>query len=79
MIKASSRTVLGEPILFLGLSGENVTRLTAGEPILISSAQMAELGLPAMQVVIHYGRTEEDILAEVKAHGVTLREAGEHG
>ena len=45
MIKAVSRTGLGEPLLFLGLSGENVTRLVAGEPILITSAQMAELGL----------------------------------
>jgi hypothetical protein len=26
MIKAASRTALGEPLLFLGLSGENVTR-----------------------------------------------------
>ena len=31
MIKASSKTALGEPLLFLGLSGENVTRLAAGE------------------------------------------------
>lgn len=75
MIKAGSRTALGEPLLFLGLSGENVTRLAAGEPILIRSAQMAELGLPPMVVAIHYGRTEEDILAEAKAHGITLREA----
>ena len=73
MIKASSRTALGEPLLFLGLSGENITRLAAGEPILISSAQLAELGLPPMVITIHYGRTEEDILDEVKEHGITLR------
>lgn len=29
MIRASSRTPLGEPFLFLGLSGENITRLSA--------------------------------------------------
>lgn len=77
MIKTGSRTALGAPLLFLGLSGENVTRLIAGEPILIRPAQMAELGLPPMVVAIHYGKTEADILAEVKAHGITLREAGQ--
>lgn len=77
MIKAASRTALGEPLLFLGLSGENVTRLAAGEPILIRSVQLAELGLPPMVIAIHYGRTEDDILAEVKAHGITLRGAAE--
>lgn len=75
MIKAASRTALGEPLLFLGLSGENVTRLTAGEPIRITSAQLAEMGLPPMLVVIHYGRTEAAILAELKEHGVKLHDA----
>ena len=75
MIKASSKTALGEPMLFLGLSGENVTRLAAGEPIMIRSAQLAELGLPPMVIAIHYGRTEDDIKAELEEHGVTLRQA----
>jgi hypothetical protein len=30
-----------------------------------------------MVVVIHYGHTEEDILAEVQAHGITLRDIAE--
>jgi hypothetical protein len=76
MIKAASRTALGEPLLFLGLSGENVTRLAAGEPILIRSAQLAELGLPPMVIAIHYGKTEEDIVAELGEHGVTLGKPG---
>ena len=76
MIKAAGKTGLGLPLLLLGLSGENVTRLAAGEPIRISAAQMAGLGLPQMEVVIHYGRTEDDILAELKAHGVKMNEAG---
>jgi len=74
VIKASSRTALGESLLFLGLSGENVTRLAAGEPILIRSAQMAELGLPPMVIAIHYGRTEEDIIAELGDYGIALRQ-----
>ncbi|HMH92359.1 MAG TPA: hypothetical protein VK586_14895 [Streptosporangiaceae bacterium] len=74
MIKAAGKTGLGIPLLLLGLSGENVTRLAAGEPIRVSAAQMKQLGLPQIEVVIHYGRTEDDILAELKAHGVQARE-----
>jgi hypothetical protein len=77
MIKARTSTALGEPLLFLGLSGENVTRLIAGEPIRITSAQMAELGLPPIVVVLHYGKTEAAILAEVREHGVVLRQIPE--
>lgn len=73
MITAGSRTGLGEPLLFLGLSGENVTRLTAGEPVMIPSSRLRELGLPPMVVVIHYGRTEQDIRDEVTAHGVAMQ------
>lgn len=72
MIKAGGKTGLGQPLLFLGLSGENVTRLAAGEPICIGSGDLAALGLPAMEVVIHYGKTEQAILDEVKASGITL-------
>lgn len=76
MIKAAGKTGLGLPLLLLGLSGENVTRLADGEPIRIKAADMAALGFPPMEVVIHYGRTEQDILDELKAHGVQLHEAG---
>ncbi|HEY0933725.1 MAG TPA: hypothetical protein VGD91_08285 [Trebonia sp.] len=71
MIKAAAKTKLGVPVLILGLSGENVTRLAAGEPIRVSAAAMRELGLPQLEVVLHYGRTEDDILAELSSHGVT--------
>lgn len=74
MIKAAGRTALGVPLLFLGLSGENVTRLAAGEPIRVSASAMAALGLPQMEVVLHYGRTEDDIVADLKAHGVKTGE-----
>lgn len=73
MIKSAGKTGLGLPVLFLGLSGENVTRLAAGEPIRIRSADMTALGFPPMEVVIHYGHTEQDILDELMDHGVELR------
>lgn len=68
------RTGLGVPVLFLGLSGENVTRLAAGEPIRVSAAQMRELGLPQVEVILHYGSTEEAILEELRGRGVKLGE-----
>ena len=74
MIKAAGKTGLGVPLLLLGLSGENVTRLAAGEPIRVSAAAMRDLGLPQVEVVLHYGKTEDDILAGLKAHGVQVRE-----
>ena len=75
MIKAAGKTSLGLPVLLLGLSGENVTRLAAGEPIRVSATHMAELGMPQIEVVIHYGKTEDDILGELKAHGIRLNDA----
>jgi hypothetical protein len=67
------KSPLGQPVLFLGLSGENVTRLSAGEPIYIRGEDLAALGLPAVPVVIHYGRTEQAILDELAEHGAELR------
>ena len=37
---------------------------------------MAALGLPPIVIAIHYGRTEEDIVAELEAHGVKLHSVG---
>ena len=70
MIKAGGRTALGAPLLFLGLSGENVTRLVAGEPIRITAGQLTELGLPPMVIAIAYGRTEDHIRKELEDLGV---------
>lgn len=59
MIKARG-TDGDRPLMLLGLSGENVTRLIAGEPIRFDAA---EIGLPSCTVVIMYGHTEADIAA----------------
>lgn len=59
MIKAVLRNkVAGEQIAVLGLSGENVARLMAGEPITLD---LADLGLPPQRIAILGGRTEADI------------------
>lgn len=65
MIKAALRDSLGRPVILLGLSGENVTRLMADEPIKIN---LAELGLPPLQIAIVGGRTKADITAQLEQH-----------
>lgn len=72
MIKAVGRTGAGVPLLILGLSGENMTRLMADEPIKID---LAELGLRPMQVVIVGGRTEDAITDQLIAVGLLPEEA----
>jgi hypothetical protein len=62
----------GQPLVILGLSGENMTRLMAKEPILFD---LAELGLPATSVVIVGGRTEADITADLRQHGLITEES----
>jgi hypothetical protein len=53
--------------MLLGLSGENVTRLAAGEPILFDGR---ELGFDG-HVAIVYGRTEDDLADELRRHGLS--------
>lgn len=67
MIKATGRTADGMPLLVLGLSGENVTRLMADEPIRLN---LADLGLPPMEVLIVGGRTEDSIITDLQTAGV---------
>lgn len=62
MIKAVLRDRTG-PVVLLGLSGENVTRLMAGEPILVN---LAELGLPPLRIALTGGRTEADIMQQLE-------------
>ena len=49
-------------VVVLGLSGENMARLMADEPIVV---QLAELGLKPMKILIMGGRTEADITAQL--------------
>ena len=69
MIKAVVSTPNRGNLIILGLSGENVTRLAAGEPIRIPGEQ---LNIPGTTLVICYGKTEADIVAELKEHGITF-------
>jgi hypothetical protein len=65
VIKASG-SINGKPFMLIGLSEENVTRLAAGEPILFDGAPFGYNG----NVIVTYGRTEDDIRAELQRHGL---------
>lgn len=55
------------PIVFLGLSDMNVTRLRAGQPIYIKADDAIKLGV---EVVIYHGATEVDLTRELEDHGI---------
>lgn len=73
MIKALGRTGAGQPLLILGLSGENMTRLMAGEPIKIDTAQEfanSHIDVPSLQIAVIGGRDENAIVASLKQAGL---------
>lgn len=48
--------------LLFGISAENVNRLKKGQPILFN---LKDMGLENRKVMIVYGETEQDIMAEL--------------
>lgn len=69
MIKATGANAAGRKFLLLGLSGENVTRLAAGEPILFD---MADIGEPGRDCIIVYGKTEQAIVQQLRDQGFKI-------
>lgn len=65
MIKARLRDATGTPVILLGLSGENITRLLADEPIKVDCA---ELGIPGLKIALIAGRTEAHIVTQLEQH-----------
>jgi hypothetical protein len=63
VIKARGKTGDGKDLVVLGLSEENLARLVAQEPI---SFNLSEIGLSPIQVVIVGGRTEEELMADLR-------------
>jgi len=55
------------PVLGLGLSRMNVALLTEGKPIVVYGK---DVGLPEVaKVLIFFGETERDLVAELRRHG----------
>lgn len=67
MITGNGRDGNGRPVLVIGLSGENMTRLMADEPIIIDGAAV---GFGDLTVALLGGRTEQDIVARLSAVGL---------
>lgn len=67
VIKATGGGVDGVPFLLLGLSAENCRRPVAGQPITVR-ADHVDPRLPALNVIVVGGETEDAIAAEVHAH-----------
>jgi hypothetical protein len=67
MIKFIANLHTPNCLIGLGLSDENVKRLTAGQPILVD---LLELGLPwSAKVVIFHGTTEQFMTDEFRKLG----------
>jgi hypothetical protein len=57
----------GAQLVGLGLSQGNIDRLKDGKPIYI---HLDELGIEGIDVLIHYGETEDSIIADFKKEGL---------
>lgn len=66
-------------MLLLGLSRENVQRLTQGNPIYLTRKTHGD-GIPdGWQIVIIYGETERAMSATLKAVGLVTKDTPIHG
>jgi hypothetical protein len=67
MIKFKGTDGHGGTVLGLGLSRINVALLTEGKPIVVKGA---DVGLPELsEVLIFFGETERDLMAELRRRG----------
>lgn len=66
MFTAAGHTADKKPLLIVGISGENMTRLMAQEPIRLDLAQH---GLPDTVLVLIGGRTEQAMHERLVALG----------
>lgn len=72
MIKFTAKAKDGLPLLALGITDENVTRLRAGLPVHVAPADLQQMGLPAMHITIMHGADERAIIHDLRENGVDL-------
>ncbi|MFJ9895260.1 hypothetical protein ACIQPR_18285 [Streptomyces sp. NPDC091280] len=65
MIKVRVRDRAGDPLVLLGLTRENTTRLLADEPILVD---LAELGLPPLRIALVGGHDEQHVAQQLERY-----------
>lgn len=71
MIKAK----IGDDSILLGLSRENMKRLTMDQPIKV---ELSELGMKG-RIFIVWGETEQDIIKQLKEAGLIGPDTIQHG
>lgn len=57
----------GAPIVILGITDENVTRLLAGDPI---GLDLSELELPSIKVFVFHGKDEQALMEKFEEQGL---------
>lgn len=67
MIKTRGRTTDGTPVITLGLSRENMVRLTREEPIAFN---LEELGLEPTHIILVGGENERAIVQQLEERGM---------
>ncbi|EHK56862.1 hypothetical protein [Allomesorhizobium alhagi] len=60
----------GQEVVGIGLEAGNIERLMNGEPVRVPAASM---GLP-FDILIHYGRDKDALVAELESLGAPLPE-----
>lgn len=61
------------PIVFIGMTDDNITRLQDGKPLVVD---LAELGLPATVVSIFTGRDHNDLTRQLREAGLPVNDQG---
>lgn len=67
MIKFVKTAENGAKVIGFGLSEGNIKKLKLGQPILV---HLDDLGIEGIDVVIHYGETEDAILQDFRKGGL---------
>jgi hypothetical protein len=72
VIKFTAKSKDGRPLLALGITDENVTRLRAGLPAYVSPVDLQQMGLPPMHLMIVHGADERAIIHDLRQGGIDL-------
>lgn len=72
MIKAAIDLPGDRTLVLLGLTGENITRICAGEPIAFNAATLG-VGLDDVAISVAYGRDQSDIAEQLASGGLLDR------
>lgn len=72
MIRAKATGADGKHVIVLGLSAENVKRLTAGQPIRVTGASINAPEIAS--ILIFAGGTEQGMEAVLREHGFVTDE-----